>query len=134
MTHSGHLRRQAFNLFAESGASVRRHRYAPHHGRNTPASADLAVGANAIDPRGSGRCCTSSSHQGLRRSLLHVASWHVGEEEAQSLGHGRVRKNGVAESRIGHACQHRRLHNRHDLACLRANHSEAKDSVVLRAY
>src|SRR5262245_6697984 len=34
--------------------------------------------------------------RGLRRRQLHVASWHAGEKETESLGHGRVGEHGVA--------------------------------------
>ena len=69
----------------------------------------------------------------MRCSGSHVASWHVGEEETQSLGHRRVRENGVAEPRVWQAGQHRRLHDSHDLASLRADHGEAENAVVIRA-
>src|SRR5262245_60474008 len=44
-----------------------------------------------VDPQ-----CSPLYCRGLRRSRLHIASWHAGEKETEPLGHGRVGKNGVA--------------------------------------
>ena len=68
----------------------------------------------------------------FRRDRSHGMRRHLREEEVQSLRHGRVRENGVAERRIWHPCQHRYLHHSHYFAGLRADHGEAKNAVVIR--
>ena len=42
------------------------------------------------------------------------------------------RENGVPQARVGQACQHRLMHNGHDLPGLRADHREAQNAVGLR--
>ena len=45
-----------------------------------------------------------------------------GEQRIESLGHRRVRENGIPEERVTQPAKHRRLHHGHDLPALRADH------------
>src|SRR5216683_7531425 len=66
-----------------------------------------------------------------RGSARALSGRHVREEPAQALGHCRVREDRVAQSRVGHACQHRGLHHGHDFTSLRAKHRETEDVVAV---
>ena len=62
-------------------------------------------------------CCLDSTCH-FSRELLPGPRRHIREERAESLYHRRVRKNGIAQARVGQAGQHRRLRDGDDLAGL----------------
>src|SRR3546814_5258037 len=55
---------------------------------------------------------------------------NIAKQRVQTFRHCRMSENGVSERRIGKARGHRRLHDCHDLASLRAYHGEAEDMIV----
>src|SRR5262249_37011404 len=63
----------------------------------------------------------SKSSRGVR--------WRVGEQAEQSFGRGRVGPDRVAQGRVRHTAEHRRLGDRHQLAGLRAQRGEAQDAI-----
>src|SRR5262249_747005 len=56
----------------------------------------------------------------LERRLSARSRWRVCEQAEQSFGRGRVGEDRVAQRGVGHAAEHRRLDDRHGLACFRA--------------
>lgn len=70
------------------------------------------------------------SGRGFRDGPFIGARWHAREQEAQSLGNGQVRDDGVAQSRIRKAREHGRLYGGHYLACFGADHRESEDAVI----
>lgn len=98
-----------------------------------------------IDVRDHRKCndhdSLSISQHGSRRIVTMIVCRHSaqyvgistlpGTSDLTFLILNGVRKNGIAQPRVGQARQHRRLHHGDDLAGLEANHREAVNAVIV---
>src|SRR5439155_9363428 len=57
---------------------------------------------------------------------------NTGKQRGEAFRHRRVREDGVAQTGIRQASQHRRLHRGHDLTRFGAKHREAENAVAVR--